>query len=226
MNQTTNAKTLIDADCASYGIILSRFAVNDLKRIQIDTRAVRGFNGSEEPISEVACVDIDMGGHERHRVFLYIVRELRGYDIILGRPWLGEQEAVIDTSSKQMSFKKTGIIIGEATRTAAADIEPIGAKVYAYWEKNRRQTRHKGVETFAVSLADIDKALKPKTRTDPKQKLPRHYHEFLNVFNHKPAGILPPCRGTGIDHHIEVEKDPHKNRERSPLGAPLFHVPG
>lgn len=123
-----------------------------------------------------------------------------------------------------MMLKETGIIIGEATKNAAADIEPIGANGYAYWEKNKRQQRHEVVKTFAVSLADIDKALKPKTYTEPQSKLRKHCHDCLSGFDHKAAGTLFPCRGPGIDHHIEVEKHPQTGTEKKVPWGPLYSM--
>lgn len=38
-------------------------------------------------------------------------------------------------------------------------------------------------EIFAVSIADIDKALAPKVYTDLATKLPKEYHDLLKVFS-------------------------------------------
>src|SRR5947209_7884827 len=54
---------------------------------------------------------------------------------------------------------------------------------------------------FAISLQDIEKALTPKKHTDPQQKLPSHYHEFLPLFDRAKADQLPPHR-PGVDHEI------------------------
>ena len=54
-------------------------------------------------------------------------------------------------------------------------------------------------------MADIEKALTVKRLTDPRTKLPRHFYEFLDVFNRTEADKLPPLRGKGVDHSIELE---------------------
>ncbi|KGO38465.1 hypothetical protein PEX1_010050 [Penicillium expansum] len=36
---------------------------------------------------------------------------------------------------------------------------------------------------FATLIADIEKALAPKIKIDPKEKLPLEYHDFLDVFS-------------------------------------------
>ena len=61
-------------------------------------------------------------------------------------------------------------------------------------------------------MADIEKALQLKQKTDPRTKLPRHYWEFLPLFEDPKDGPLPPLRGRGIYHSIELiregDKDP------------------
>ena len=58
---------------------------------------------------------------------------------------------------------------------------------------------------FSTTIADIDKALRIKTYTDPKTKLPKRLYGYLLVFNRGAANKLPPLRGKGIDHAIELE---------------------
>lgn len=56
---------------------------------------------------------------------------------------------------------------------------------------------------LGASLEDIRKALEPKTFIDPATKVPRHYHEFLKVFDQLEADKLPPHRD--CDHEIELQ---------------------
>jgi RNase H-like domain found in reverse transcriptase/Reverse transcriptase (RNA-dependent DNA polymerase)/Retroviral aspartyl protease len=53
-----------------------------------------------------------------------------------------------------------------------------------------------------ASIEDIRKALQPKIIIDPTTKLPKHYHEFLPVFDQQEADKLPPHRE--CDHKIEL----------------------
>ena len=55
-------------------------------------------------------------------------------------------------------------------------------------------------------MADIEKALAIKTPTDLYTKLPKYFHEFLDVFNRTDVEKLPPLRGKGIDYAIELEQ--------------------
>ena len=75
---------------------------------------------------------------------------------------------------------------------------------------------------FSATIADIEKALAIKTPTDPRTKLPKHFHEFLDVFNRTDAEKLPPLRGKGIDHAIELEQQGNV-RPEVPWG-PLYNM--
>ncbi len=55
-------------------------------------------------------------------------------------------------------------------------------------------------------MADINKALESKTKTDPRTKLPKHLYEFLDLFDSANAEGLPLLRGDGVDHKIELDK--------------------
>ena len=65
-------------------------------------------------------------------------------------------------------------------------------------------SKQKNVQVFAASLRDIEKALKAKTYSDPKEKLPKEYHPWLDVFDQTAAERLPPHR-KGQDHAIQLE---------------------
>ncbi|ERF68926.1 hypothetical protein EPUS_09504 [Endocarpon pusillum Z07020] len=73
----------------------------------------------------------------------------------------------------------------------------IGAIAFNHLSKRR------DCEVFAVSLRDIEKALKPKETIDPRTRLPEQYHEFLSLFDKAAADKLPPHR-PGVDHKIEL----------------------
>ena len=46
--------------------------------------------------------------------------------------------------------------------------------------------------------------------------MPAHFHQWLDVADRKKAELLPPTRGQGVDHSIELEKD-DSGREREVL---------
>src|SRR5271155_3497734 len=93
VNKECSASALVDSGCSSYGLIDSRFAFRQkLQRIQITPRPIIGFNDSvNSHISEVATMEIDLNGHKEN-VFFYIVPSLSSYDIILGLPWMKQND--------------------------------------------------------------------------------------------------------------------------------------
>ena len=61
------------------------------------------------------------------------------------------------------------------------------------------------MKVFAVSLRDIKKALEPKKHFDPAVKLPKEYHQFLDVFSRQKADMLPVHQS--YDHKIPLEDE-------------------
>ena len=51
---------------------------------------------------------------------------------------------------------------------------------------------HEGFTLYAVTLANVKKALAQKEETNPVTKLPTQYHRFLNAFSRKDVDKLPP----------------------------------
>ena len=46
------------------------------------------------------------------------------------------------------------------------------------------------MEVFTVSLRDIEKALESKKHFNPAVKLPKEYHQFLDIFSRQEADTL------------------------------------
>jgi hypothetical protein len=86
----------------------------------------------------------------------------------------------------------------ELTPNTELNIYCIGAAPLVSLVKKR------GHEIFAVSIADINKALEPKVYTDPATKVPPEYHDLLEVFSREDSDRLPKRRP--YDHNIKVEE--------------------
>ena len=59
-------------------------------------------------------------------------------------------------------------------------------------------------------MVDIDKILKMKPKINAKTIITEHYWDYLNVFDEKEANQLPPIRGFGINHQIELLEEERK----------------
>ena len=79
------------------------------------------------------------------------------------------------------------------------DVAAIEAAPFDLWVK-----RHL-MEVFAVLLRDIEKALEPKKHFNPAVKLPKEYHQFLDVFSRQEADTLPVH--WSYDHKILLEDE-------------------
>ena len=65
-------------------------------------------------------------------------------------------------------------------------------------------------------MADINKTLAVRKRTDPRTKLLVHFHELLDVCSYKKAEVLLPTRRTSIDYAIKLEKGPDGKEKEVP----------
>ena len=71
-------------------------------------------------------------------------------------------------------------------------------------------------------MADIDKALRVKPRVEPKTIVAEKYWDYLDVFDAEEANQLPPIRGQGIDHQIELLEEDGK--KPTVPWAPLYNM--
>src|SRR5208282_3656250 len=224
INDQTFAKALIDTGCMSYGLCNSKFATkNNLQHLQISPREIQGFDGCAGQINEVVCVSMDIEGHYEDHVFLYVVSNLVDYDLILGMPWYAGQDARIDAPRREMTINSTGVIVknvARSTKKETMECAQVSAVSFHGWTKRSR--KNKDIQVFSASMADINKALAVRPKRDPKALLPKQYHEFLNVFDSTEADKLPPLRGDGVDHKIELETKDGKTPE-VPWG-PLYNM--
>ena len=65
-------------------------------------------------------------------------------------------------------------------------------------------------------MANINKALAVRKKTDLRTKLPVHFYELLDVYNYEKTEMLPPTRRASIDHTIELEKGPDGKEKEVP----------
>ena len=72
------------------------------------------------------------------------------------------------------------------------------------------------MEIFNISIRNIEKALAPRSTTDPAKKLLIEYHDFFNVFSQADSDILLPHRP--YDHKIPLIK------EKTPPWGPLYSI--
>lgn len=227
INNECFAKTLADTGCLSYGLISHSFATKlDLQRIPILPQRMTGFDAiTKDRVIEVARVSMDIDGHKEN-AFLYVVPRMATYDIILGLPWFKKRDVRLNALRSEMEIRSSGTQVRNRAKAKDYvyddDDYDMAAISAASFHSIARGKQRKSMEVFSASLTDINKALAQKIPTDPRTRLPKHYHEFLDVFDRTKADILPPLRGAGVDHTIEL--NPVDGKEPQVPWGPLYKM--
>jgi len=231
INDVYNARALIDNGSGCYATVNPRVVQRmKLTTTPISSRPIGGvFEKGTRAVTEVAKFSFDIGGHATHNAFAYVLPG-QHEDILLGRPWLHHQMAVIDESAKHLTFKMSGVRVYDTETHDTYDVAAKTLRVsqlsgahYAAMAERARQKPQGGLRVFSVTMKDIDQALKPKTKPsieEIEENLPRHYRDFLSVFDPREANALPPHR-PGIDHEIPIENDEKGKPKELPWG-PLY----
>ncbi len=172
-------------------------------------------------ITQVGYANIDIDGHKQKTVYFYIIPG-QSDDVMLGLPWMDEQDVKLRISKQRMTIRKSGITVwqrkeGEKKRTLLTEQT---ASVFSAFV--RRARKDKDIKVFSASLADIEKALQNKVKGDPKKLLPTHYKDLAYAFDRKAADKLPPHR-PNVDHAIELTKDDTGKEQEIPWG-PLYSM--
>src|SRR5579871_2735205 len=217
--------SLIDHGCSCYATVNpATVQRHKLPTFSISPRPIDSFLDNEpRTITQVAYGPMDIGGHQQDRVFAYVVPGQTD-NLILGKRWMEDQDVVLSARKGYLTIKSTGIRIrnDNLRNDAKVTYAQVCSSVFVGLARRARKQPDSGTKVFAASLKDIEKALMVKKRTDPREKLPGHYHEFLPLFDMKIADRLPPHR-PGIDHKIELEKDENGHEKTAPWG-PLYDM--
>ena len=207
INEVCWSKTLVDTECLSYGVINSKFVErHNISRIAIEPRDLLRVGQSNDQIKKIVRLNIDLDGHKNKRVYMYVLNETLSYDMMLKLLWMQENDVRFEAKSKRMYIKKTQVRVRQKSKKTTLNCYSISAAAYDLWmNKAKKEKNKKAVQCFAASMADIEKALAPKKVVN-LGSLPEQYRDFARLFSPKEADKLPPVRGSGIDHAIELKK--------------------
>lgn len=221
INTVYNATALIDSGCLCYALVSRKFARRSrLERFTITPRMIEGIDGKSSRIEEVSRFEFDIHGH-REVVYAYIIDHM-DEDVVLGKGWMDHRNVTIAPAKKSLFIHSKGLRVrcneGVTTKSIASQVN---AATFAGLIR-RSKDPEKRIRVFAASIADINKALAPKKVVDIKSLLPKHYQSYYNLFNPKEAEKLPPLRGPGVDHKIDLElKD---GQQPQPPWGPLYSM--
>lgn len=223
LDRQAMARTLVDSGCLSYGAISEAFAKErNLETFEILPRTLRGIGG-KGTISQIVRTSLSIDHHFEKETYFYMIPDSIGYDLILGLPWLRQQNACFEPLRNRLYLRSSKTRLYGIGKTPLPDTTEISA-LSMHREIQSVIKDHKSYDSqiFAVSMADIEKALKTKKPKDLKVELPTEYHEFLPLFDPDEATKLPPHRGEGIDHKIELIRE--NGKEPIVPWGPLYNM--
>ena len=167
---------------------------------------------------------MNVGGNHQACVYFYVVPYLDESDIILGLSWMQHQNIWINMKGPTdvpMLHLSGDLHVPSVIHESKLEIHQISAASFCMWKHCQHQD--KSVRIFAASMRDIEKVLQVKIYSDPRERLPCHYHHWLEVFDHKKANVLPPHHSPQIDHQIELMPDEKEKTSEAPWD-PLYNM--
>lgn len=232
INDHSQLCALIDPGSSAFATISQKHIHKlKLKTHPLTPRVIRGvLNNISGVIHQVASMTLDIGGLKTEKVWAYVVPN-QNEDLILGMPWLKHCNAELDAVKSELTFRSHNLtlISNEARQkrlklgTSSHHINQVMASTFAGLVQ--RAKKKQSISIFAASMADIEKALRPKTQLTLEEitaMLPESYKSFAAVFDPKDAATLPPHR-PGLDHEIPLEKDVQGKEKPVPWG-PLYNM--
>jgi len=203
---------LIDTGAGGKAFFDKTFAQTLGLRLRKLRRRIRlyGFDDTcLDKITHYARLQLEHNG--RREWINALITNLGSQKMILGLPWMKENKVNFDWEQERLVFPPRydyghdpePLVPWELAGTTnhdhdkdSFDIRMVSATTIY------RIARRRGYQIFAVSLADVEKALEEKPTTDPREKLPPEYHDLLGTFSRKEADKLP--RHRAYDHRIEL----------------------
>jgi hypothetical protein len=135
--------------------------------------------------------------------------------LILGLPWLKDAGVRIKPEGLSLFFPQLNINI--PLILPHLNVYAVSAESFRMLLMKQKQN-----QVFSVSIVNIDKALCVKEYTNPRTKLPKHYHQYLDIFDQKAADQLSP-HWPGADHKIKLILDKNGKLPEVPYG-PLYQI--
>ena len=210
INDSSMIQALVDNGCLCSGIISESLAKSlHLPLEPISPRLLVTAEDStvNKPIvKSITHISIDLDGYVTNKLWLYVVPRST-HEMILGKKWLEDQDAIIHSKEQKLELRKGGRFI-------------YSAKVWRQKLRNVARPRVtsasamvsmiKEVPICKVSLEDINKALRLKPRLtleEARQRLPEQVRDYAHLFaDSEGAEELPRSRGP-LDHAINLQKE-------------------
>lgn len=116
------------------------------------------------------------------------------------------QNVIVFSIKFNLHFERTDICVSFIL--LKMNIFSILAKAFELIFKMKYQRRE--IQMFVANLANIDKALKSKIKTNSRIKFSTHYYDYFKVFDSKKADKLSLMRKREVDYSIKLKLDEDK----------------
>ncbi|KAI0999337.1 hypothetical protein K3495_g8857 [Podosphaera aphanis] len=243
LNKCFYTDAFMDSGCLCYSAFnLSFVKRHNLPQLPIESRELKLAKNDTQrrAINNITCVDMDIDGKYK-RIWGYVIEDL-AYDMILGDPWMRDNNAVYNARKRSIRLGQQGELTVRAkgwdkklkpglmakvnclkVNTGSAH-QILGAH-FAAISMRTRKIRDDNIKIFAASISDINKALevrKKKTPEEIKAELPREIEQNAQYFTEDEKHELSPNR-PGLDTKIELSKDENGREKEIPFG-PLYDM--
>jgi hypothetical protein len=223
INSASPATAMVDNGCCTYCLVNEQSVRRmNLPRIPITPMSIEGVNNQISTISAITEFTLDVGGVQQQRIAAYITPSTYKYDMILGKTWLEDVGGIIKSKERILLMERYNVTVRSTEVLTPLDCYPVSATAFQYHVRKSRK-KDSGIQVFAASMKDIQKALKPKTQMTVQEvegALPKYLQSYVKLFVPEEGNKLPPHRGPKVDHTIELNKVDDKTPE-VPYG-PLY----
>ena len=194
----------VDSGCLCLATVSPRAAAAaNTQLLPISPRPLAQVVDTDLPpsISTLAVFSLDLDGYKK-KTFAYVVPG-QSEDLILGKRWLENHDASIRPLQQEVLLRQP-FHFRLKVRPINPDLKLINTNSLRLY---RLQAQKKpSIQIFSASIHDIEKALQPKTYTDPRQACPEWLLPVIDAFDRKKAAQLPPNRPR-LDTQIELLPD-------------------
>ena len=133
--------------------------------------------------------------------------------------WISSTQTLVQNYAREPKGNHPALITAVINNCIAVSAVAFNRLAKGRVTKGKAYTK---VEVFAVSLADINKALALKVKTDLCMKLLKHFYEFLDLYSCTNTNKLLLLQGKGVNYRITLKKKDRKMPKV--LQGPLYNM--
>ena len=204
---------LVDGGSSGNFVSEAFVAANGLRTTAVQPRSVLLADGSEYSLGRAVRVPIKLG---RYRAKMRLdVLPLDQCEVILGKPWLFQENPLVDWKLNTLKFKHRGQLL--TLRPPLEPHQPDGPVLLSTIQLKRAVRKNCAVFVAVVRTDATSETSSPDSSDDASLSARAQplLMEYADVFQTLPKG-LPPERG--VDHKIELEPG------HSPPSRPTYRL--